>query len=151
MTTDVIFEPLVFPNLNVKNRIFRWSISGRFDNYDVSGNHARINWDAKFARGGVGAIISSFVPVHIRGRVSPGYALLNSNDEIAFRRKVGEKVREFDRKYIMQSSQSGRQRDIAGVENFMNKALSSTNRYDTFHGLLCEAATPEQIRELVGY
>ena len=63
---DVIFQPLTFRNLTVKNRIFRSNISGRFDNYDGSGNQARVNWELKFARGGVGAIISSFVPVAIR-------------------------------------------------------------------------------------
>ena len=31
---DVLFEPLVFRNLTVKNRVFRSNISGRFDNYD---------------------------------------------------------------------------------------------------------------------
>ena len=66
---DPIFEPLVFRNLTVKNRIFRSNISGRFDNYDGSGNQARINWEVKFARGGVGAMMSSFVPVQIRGRI----------------------------------------------------------------------------------
>ena len=66
---DIIFEPLEFKNLSVKNRIFRSNISGRFDNYDGSGNQARINWELKFARGGVGAIISSFVPVTIQGAV----------------------------------------------------------------------------------
>src|SRR6202451_3040175 len=73
-TGDPIFAPLEFPNsslMKVKNRIFRSSISGRFDNYDGSGTHARINWEEKFARGGVGAIISSFVPVHLRGRILP--------------------------------------------------------------------------------
>ena len=68
---DVIFEPLQFRNLTVKNRVFRSNISGRFDNYDGSGNQARINWEVKFAEGGVGGIISSFVPVHIRGRIMP--------------------------------------------------------------------------------
>ena len=72
--------------------------------------------------------------------------MIDSDDKIPFWRKVGEKVHEYDCKYIMQLSHSGRQRDIAGVENFMNKALSSTSKYDTFHGLLCEAATTEQIR-----
>ena len=38
MATDPIFQPLKFRNLTVKNRIFRSSISGRFDNYDGSGN-----------------------------------------------------------------------------------------------------------------
>ena len=47
--SDVIFQPLVFRNLTVKNRMFRSNISGRFDNYDGSGNQARINWELKFA------------------------------------------------------------------------------------------------------
>ena len=61
MVYEAIFQPLVFRNLTVKNRVFRSNISGRFDNYDGSGNQARINWELKFARGGVGAIVSSFV------------------------------------------------------------------------------------------
>ncbi len=32
-----------------------------------------------------------------------------------------------------------------------NKSLSSTDNQDTFHGLLCEAATGAQIKELVGW
>src|SRR4030088_2669672 len=70
---DVLFEPLRFHSLTIKNRVFRSNISGRFDNYDGSGNQARINWELKFARGGVGAIVSSFVPVLIGGRVIPHY------------------------------------------------------------------------------
>ncbi len=54
MSADVLFEPLRFRNLEVKNRILRSNISGRFDNYDGSGTQARINWEEKFARGGVG-------------------------------------------------------------------------------------------------
>ena len=67
--SDVIFQPLKFKNLTVKNRVFRSNIAGRLDNYDGSGNQARLNWEVKFAKGGVGAIISSFVPVLIRGRI----------------------------------------------------------------------------------
>ena len=58
-SSSVIFEPLHLPNLVVKNRVLRSSVAGRFDNYDGSGTDVRINWDLKFARGGVGAIISS--------------------------------------------------------------------------------------------
>ena len=47
---DIIFEPIRFKNLTVKNRVFRSNISGRFDNYD--GNQARLNWEVKFAKGG---------------------------------------------------------------------------------------------------
>ena len=75
--SDIIFEPLHFRNLTVKNRIFRSNISGRFDNYDGSGTQVRINWELKFARGGVGGIITSFVPVHGKGRILPNYARLD--------------------------------------------------------------------------
>ena len=71
-TASAIFEPLAFRNLTVKNRILRSSTGGRWDNYDGSGTPARINWDLKIARGGVGAIISSHAPVHPRGRLLPG-------------------------------------------------------------------------------
>jgi hypothetical protein len=54
MNDDPISKPLQFRNLTVNNRIFRSSISGKFDNYDGSGpTQARINWEEKcfvFAR-----------------------------------------------------------------------------------------------------
>lgn len=148
---DIIFKPLTFRNLTVKNRLFRSSISGRWDNYDGSGSQARINWEEKFARGGIGAIITSFVPVHVRGRIMPNYAMIDHDDKIPFWRKVGETVHQYDCKFIVQLSHSGRQRDVPGVENLMNKALSSTNRKDGFHGLLCQAMTREEIRQIVQY
>ncbi|MFA5921024.1 MAG: NADH:flavin oxidoreductase [Methylococcaceae bacterium] len=147
--SDIIFEPLKFKNLEVKNRLFRSSISGRWDNYDGSGNLARINWEEKFARGGVGAIITSFVPVHIRGRIMPNYAMMDNDDKIPFWRKVVERVHQHDCKFIMQLSHSGRQRDVPGVENLMNKALSSTDTMDSFHGLLCQAMTTQEIHDTI--
>ena len=105
---DAIFRPLEFRNLVVKNRIFRSNISGRFDNYDGSGNQARINWEVKFAKGGVGAIISSFVPVTIQGRIVPNYATVHRDEHVAFWRELGERVHEHDCKFIMQLSHSGR-------------------------------------------
>ena len=149
MDNDVIFQPLKFRNLTVKNRLFRSNISGRFDNYDGSGTQTRINWEESFARGGVGAIISSFVPVHLRGRIMPNYAMIDSDDKIPFWRAVGEAVHRHDCKFIVQLSHSGRQRDNPGVENFKQKALSSTSRMDTFHGLLCEAMTLQQIKDTI--
>ena len=80
MAHDAIFQPLTFKNLTVKNRIFRSNIAGRLDNYDGSGNQARINWEVKFAAGGVGGIMSSFVPVQIHGRIMPNYATIDSDE-----------------------------------------------------------------------
>ena len=151
MDNDVIFQPLEFKHLTVKNRLFRSSISGRWDNYDGSGTQARINWETSFARGGIGAIISSFVPVHRRGRILPNYAMINSDDKIPFWREVVRSVHQHDAKFIMQLSHSGRQRDVGGVENLFNHGLSSTDSKDTFHGLLSEAATKDEIHDLVRY
>jgi 2,4-dienoyl-CoA reductase-like NADH-dependent reductase (Old Yellow Enzyme family) len=148
MEKDPIFQPLEFKNLTVKNRLFRSNISGRFDNYDGSGNQARINWEEKFAKGGVGAIVSSFVPVTIKGRIVPNYATIDCDDRIPFWRKIGEKVREYDCKFIMQLSHSGRQQDIQGVENDEIR-LSSTNKTESFHGLKCREMTHQEIEETV--
>src|SRR5579859_7457162 len=149
MAADLIFEPLQFRNLTVKNRIFRSNVSGRFDNYDGSGAQARINWEEKFARGGVGAIISSYSPVAIRGRILPGYATISSDDRVPFWRKVGEKVHSYDCRYILQLSHSGRQQDMGGIENLGKKALSSTSQTDPLHGFECQAMTTAQIHETV--
>jgi 2,4-dienoyl-CoA reductase (NADPH2) len=146
---DIIFEPLQFKNLTVKNRIFRSNISGRFDNYDGSGNQARLNWEVKFARGGVGAIISSFVPVHLRGRIVPNYAMIDSDARIPFWREVGKAVHAHDCKFILQLSHGGRQRDINGIE--YPKGLSSTDKKDPIHGFNCERMSIAQIKEVVQY
>ncbi len=145
--SDPIFEPLVFRNLTVKNRIFRSNMAGRFDNYDGSGTQARINWELKFARGGVGAIISSFVPVTIRGRIMPNYATIDTDARIPFWRELGKQVHRHKCKFIMQLSHAGRQRDVPGIE--YAKGLSSTNKRDPLHGFTCERMTVEQIQETV--
>jgi 2,4-dienoyl-CoA reductase (NADPH2) len=144
---DILFTPLQFRNLTIKNRIVRSNISGRFDNFDGSGNQARINWELKFARRGVGAILSSFVPVHLRGRILPNYATIDRDDCIPFWRELGQRVHEHDCKFILQLSHGGRQRDIPGFE--YPKGLSSTNRDDPLHGFQAERMTKAQIAETV--
>lgn len=144
---DIIFEPLTFRNLTVKNRVFRSNISGRWDNYDGSGNQARINWETKFAKGGVGAIISSFVPVHPRGRIIPYYATIDRDSRIPFWRAVGQAVHEHDCKFILQLSHGGRQRDIPDF--LYDKGQSSTDKRDPLHGFECERMTLADIKEVV--
>jgi 2,4-dienoyl-CoA reductase-like NADH-dependent reductase (Old Yellow Enzyme family) len=147
MAFEAIFQPLAFKNLTVKNRVFRSNVSGRFDNYDGSGNQARINWEVKFAKGGVGAIVSSFVPVALRGRIVPNYAMIDHDRHIPFWRALGNAVHEYDCKFILQLSHSGRQRDIPGVE--IPLGLSSTSRPDPSHGFRCEQMTLADIKETV--
>ncbi len=147
MPGDAIFQPLVFRNFTVKNRIFRSNISGRFDNYDGSGNQARINWELKFASNGVGAILSSFVPVTIRGRIMPNYATIHDDNRVPFWRELIRRVHEHDCRYLIQLSHSGRQRDIAGIE--YEKGLSSTDKAEPLHGFQCDRMTHEDIEHTV--
>ena len=149
MSDDVIFTPLHFRKLTIKNRIFRSSISGRWDNEDGSLTQTRVNWESKFAKGGVGAIISSFVPVLIEGRIAANYATVHRNDFIPLWRKVGEAVHQWDCKFIMQLSHSGRQMDVPGVTNAGRPTLSSTSRKETLHGFLCRAASKAEIDHLI--
>src|SRR6266511_1314156 len=142
-----IFEPLRFRNLTVKNRIFRSSTGGRWDNYDGSGTPTRINWDLKTARGGVGAIISSHAPVHPHGRLLPGYALIDRDDRIPFWRELVRRVHEHDCKYIIQLAHSGRERIIGGFE--YPTGVSSTDRPEPLTGFRCERLTTVGIEEIV--
>jgi 2,4-dienoyl-CoA reductase-like NADH-dependent reductase (Old Yellow Enzyme family) len=143
---DVLFEPLRFRNLTVRNRLFRSNIAGRFDDYDGSGSQTRINWELKFAQGGVGAIVSSWCGVDPRGFIVPGYASIDRDDTIPFWRELGRRVREHDCRYILQLAYGGRQRDIQGIT--YPKGLSSTDKPDPLHGFQAECATPEQLHEI---
>src|ERR1044072_8506266 len=147
MSADIIFQPLKFKNLTVKNGIFRSNISGRFDNYDGSGNQARLNWELKFAGGGGGAITSSFVPVQMRGRIVPNYATIDSDKRIPFWKELGKRVHEHDCRFIVQLRHGGPQRDSQGIE--YAKGLSSTDKSEPMHGFECERMTIQQIKETI--
>ncbi|MCG8419956.1 MAG: NADH:flavin oxidoreductase [Proteobacteria bacterium] len=147
---DVIFRPLTLSaQLRVKNRLLRSNLAGKFDDYNGFGGNARLNWEEQFARGGVGAIISSYVPITVRGRILTSYATIDDDDKIPFWTEVGRRVHKYDCRYIVQLSHSGRQRDQPGIENLYNKAASSTDRRDFFHGILCYAMSKEEIGEIV--
>ena len=118
---DLIFSPLEFRQLTVKNRLFRSNLSGMFDEYNGYGGHTRLNWEEKFARGGIGAIISSYTPVSVRGRILTRYAMIDHDDKIPFWREVGKRVHDYDCRFIMQLSHSGRQQDLGGVENLYKR------------------------------
>jgi len=145
MSEDIIFTPLRFRSLEVKNRIFRSNVSGRFDNEDGSVTQARINWESKFARGGVGAVISSFTPVTMAGRIVANYATIHRDDYIPLWAKLGEAVHTHGAKFILQLSHSGRQLDLPGISNQHRRPLSSTNARETLHGFPCRAMTSQEI------
>lgn len=157
ITKNLIFEPLQFRHLTVKNRIFRSSVTGRWDNYNGSGTQARVNWENKFAKGGVGAIISSYAPISIEGRITPNVVTIDCDERIPFWHTVGETVRRYGCKYIIQLSHSGRQRDIEGIENTQTlgnriepvPAPSTTNEPDQVNGLPANKMSTEKVRAII--
>lgn len=149
MVNDILFQPLAFRNLVLENRLIRSSISGRIDNYDGSGAPARIAWEKRFARGGVGAIISAHVPVHVTGRILPGYAFLDHDDKKPFWEKLIREVQDLGTKFIVQLSHSGRQQDLAGVENEGRAPPSSTSQPDSFHGFPARAMDQKEIADVI--
>jgi 2,4-dienoyl-CoA reductase-like NADH-dependent reductase (Old Yellow Enzyme family) len=142
-----VFDPLRFRQLEVKNRVFRSSLAGRFNNYDGTGTQIHMNWDLKFARGGIGAIISSNAPVHPRGLIVPNYAHIDSDATVPFWRELISRVHEHDCRYLVQLAFSGRQRDLGGIQ--YEKGWSSTDKSEPIHGLRCERMSLTHIRQVV--
>ena len=129
MSDDVIFTPLRFRNLDVKNRIFRSNISGRFDNDDGSLTQTRINWECKFAKGGIGAIISSYVAgAHRRAdhrRATPRIHRDDFDPAVGRARRGRPQLRL--QVHHAALSHSGRQMDVPGVHNDARPTLTSTS------------------------
>ena len=145
MSAGTLLTPISFRNLTVKNRIFRSSISGRFDQEDGRPTQTRVNWESKFAAGGVGAIISSYVPVMMEGRIIAGYATIHRDDFIPHWAKIGESVHAHGAKFILQLSHSGRQLDLPGIHNRNRLALSSTDSREPINGVPCRAMGKAEI------
>jgi 2,4-dienoyl-CoA reductase-like NADH-dependent reductase (Old Yellow Enzyme family) len=82
----------------------------------------------------------------MEGRIIAGYATVHRDDFIPHWRKLGDS---FDCKFIMQLSHSGRQMDIPGVHNYTRRALSSTSRKETLHGILCRAMSLPEVHHTI--
>ncbi len=147
--SDPIFQPLTINGLRLKNRVVRSSIGGRADYYDGSMSEARIAWERRFARGGVGAIISSNVGIRTDGIAVPGYASIDHDRTIPSWRRLIEEVHRHDCRYVIQLHFSGRQRDLPRKEFLGVNPPSSTDRPDLLYGLRCRRMTIPEIRGLV--
>lgn len=144
-----VLAPLRLGRLDLKNRVLRSSISGRFDLEDGTPTETRLNWESLFAEGGVGAIITSYVPVLMSGRIIAGYATIHEDRLIAPWRRIAEAVHGHGARLIMQLSHSGRQMDVPGIQNIHQSTLSSTNKAESLHGFPTRAMTLGEIEHMV--
>ena len=112
----------------------------------------RSNLGEAFAEGGVGGLISSHVPIDLRGRILPNYAFIDDDTMIDFWTNLGEQVHKAGDgrcKYFLQISYSGRQQDNAGIENWKSTPLSSTSQGDYFQGIRGRAMELAEIKAMV--
>jgi 2,4-dienoyl-CoA reductase (NADPH2) len=82
MENDIIFQPLRFRNLEIKNRLLRSSISGMFDDYNGHGSNARVNWE-EICPGGIGRS-SRRLRRLLSGVESCRYATIDDDNKIGF-------------------------------------------------------------------
>ena len=146
---DAIFQPLEFRNLTIRNRLIRSSLTpGLVDHYDGTGTEVRINFEVKYARTGLGAIISGFAAIHDRGVIAPGHAHIDRDDRIPFWRELVRRVHKHECPYIIQLLFAGRQREVAEMLHY-EVGLSSTDKPDFYRGTPTERMTTEQIGMVV--
>lgn len=144
-----VLAPLQMRNLTLKNRVLRSSISGRFDLENGTPTQTRLNWETLFAEGGVGGIITSYVPVLMSGRIIAGYATIHEDRLIEPWRKIAEAVHHHGAKLIMQLSHSGRQMDLPGVQQMATGTVSATGRSESLHGFPTRAMTLGEIEHMI--
>jgi 2,4-dienoyl-CoA reductase (NADPH2) len=149
MPVPGVLSPLAMRNLTLRNRVLRSSISGRFDLENGVPTDTRRTWETMFAEGGVGAVITSYVPVLMSGRIIAGYATIHDDRLIAPWSRIARAVQEHGAKLIMQLSHSGRQMDLPGLQQSGDPLLSSTDRAESLHGFPARAMTPGEIDHMV--
>jgi 2,4-dienoyl-CoA reductase-like NADH-dependent reductase (Old Yellow Enzyme family) len=65
-----LFEPFTIKNVKFANRVLRSSLGGRMAYYDGRVSPSWVNFESRFARGGVGGIISATIGIN-KARMSP--------------------------------------------------------------------------------
>jgi 2,4-dienoyl-CoA reductase-like NADH-dependent reductase (Old Yellow Enzyme family) len=103
----MIFEPITIKGTTFKNRILRSSMGGKTSYYDGSFSNAAKNFERRFARGGVGGIVSATITVDDH-RWSPlEYPKMTKDKFIEPLREAARAVQSFDCRYIVQLGDHG--------------------------------------------
>lgn len=129
----MIFEPLTIGNVTFKDRLIRSSIGGRSAYYDGTVNNAWKNFEFRFARHGVGGIISATLAVN-RYRWSPiEYPQISNDKFIAHLAEGIRAVQSEDCRYIIQIGDPGYHTQTSLFSQTQDQ-LSSSKGFDFFFG-----------------
>ena len=129
----MIFEPLTIGNVTFKDRLIRSSIGGRTAYYDGTVNNAWKNFEFRFARHGVGGIISATLAVN-RYRWSPiEYPQISNDKFIAHLAEGIRAVQSLDCRYIIQIGDPGYHTQTSLFSQSQDQ-LSSSKGFDFFFG-----------------
>ena len=129
----MIFEPLTIGNVTFKDRLIRSSIGGRSAYYDGTVNNAWKNFELRFARHGLGGIISATLAVN-RYRWSPlEYPQISNDKFIAHLAEGIRAVQSQDCRYIVQIGDPGYHTQTSLFSQSQDQ-LSSSRGFDFFFG-----------------
>ena len=129
-----VFEPFTMNGVTFKNRLIRSSIGGRTAYYDGTVNESWSTFESRFAKGGVGAIISATLTVD-HNRWSPlEYPRLSHRRFVA---PLAEKIRRLQTKYncryIVQLGDPGYHTQTSLFAEAADR-LSSSAGFDLIYG-----------------
>jgi 2,4-dienoyl-CoA reductase-like NADH-dependent reductase (Old Yellow Enzyme family) len=152
----VLFEPLQIKNVIFGNRVLRSSMGGRTAFYDGTVSPAWTHFEKRFARGGIGGIISATISV-TETRMSPlEYPALHSD---RFTAPLGEAIGEIRAagsaaggcKYIVQLGDTGAATHTS-LRPQHGDRLSASWFFDFLYGYHNSALpmSPAQIRATIG-
>ena len=114
---EVVFQEWQLGRLKrkLKNRLLRLEHFRNIRRLQRTRNQCPPQLGGELRRGGCRAIISSFVPVSVRGRILTRYAMIDADDKIPFWSRVVERVHNHACAFILQLSHAGRQQGIGGI------------------------------------
>ncbi|HVE81307.1 MAG TPA: hypothetical protein VND93_00600, partial [Myxococcales bacterium] len=100
-SNDLLLQPLQLPHLRLENRVVRASVTSQ----------GGIEWELRFARAGVGAIISPFIPVMPMAHPPAGCSSLHRLDAFPIWQDLIGRVHAHGCKYLIQLGHLGGELD----------------------------------------
>ncbi len=145
-----IFEPLTIKQATFKNRLVRSSIGGRTAYYDGTVNEAWKSFESRFAKNGIGGIISATFAINSHRWSPMEYPQISDDKFIEPIRQGVQAVQAQDCRYILQIGDPGYHTQTSLFTQPQDQ-LSASNGFDLLYGYRsCRSAmSVEQIRTTI--